>query len=241
MIFPDYSKSYSKDAKESRKSIAADIIVKLEELEDEMTDDPENFLIKSIPASRSGETMIYMHSSPRLQITYEVDKNKKVIYFYHFAAPEFRIKDSLFVSYSHKDVKWLEEIRKFLSGMEQEGSIRFWDDSQLIAGVPWKDELVKALETASAGVLLVSQDFLKSEFIRETELPKLLKGAEEKGKKIFWIHISPSTVFDEKPEITKFQSLLDNPRVSLEERSEVDRKRALVKISKSLRDAISVQ
>ena len=101
--------------------------------------------------------------------------------------------------------------------MEQQGTIKFWDDDQLEAGELWEDQIKEALDSAAAGVLLVSQDFLASKFINEKELPKLLDAAQDKGKKIFWIHLSPSTVFDTHEEITRYQSLLKNPLVSLEE------------------------
>jgi hypothetical protein len=90
------------------------------------------------------------------------------------------------------------------------------------------------LDSAIAGVLLVSQDFLVSKFIKETELPRLLEGAQKEGKKIFWVPLSPSTVFESATQITKYQSLLPDPRTSLKERSEVDQEKALVEMSNLL-------
>jgi hypothetical protein len=52
----------------------------------------------------------------------------------------------------------------------------------LRAGDKWKREIEKALQRATAAVLLVSADFLASDFITDNELPPLLKNAEEQGR-----------------------------------------------------------
>ena len=50
--------------------------------------------------------------------------------------------------------------------------------------------------------------------------------------------LNPSTVFETHEEITKYQSLLKNPLISLEELEEVAQKRALVQISRALSEAV---
>ena len=240
--FPEYATKYSPDARESRRLIPPEQLIKLEEIESQMADDPINFSRLSIPASVSVDrkAYIYIHDDPRFQITYEIDEQKKILYFFHFASPVFKVRDTLFISYSHVDKEWLEKIRKFLAVLEQQGSIKFWDDNKIQAGEIWKDKINAALDAATASVLLVSQDFLTSKFITETELPKLLDAAQIKGKKIFWIHIRPSTVFDSHKEITKYQSLLANPSVALARRTEVEQEQELVSMTKSLLNAINV-
>ena len=86
-------------------------------------------------------------------------------------------------------------------------------------------------------MLLVSQDFLASKFITTYELPRLLSDAKREGKKIFWIPLSPSTVFASHREITDFQALTDDPKISLEELPMSQRKRALVQVYEKLRGA----
>ncbi len=85
----------------------------------------------------------------------------------------------------------------------------------------------------------MSQDFLASKFVTETELPRLLDDAEKQGKKIFWIHLTPSTVFDTHKEITRFQSLLEDPTTSLQELEDAERRKALVQMTKRLAEAIT--
>ena len=62
--------------------------------------------------------------------------------------------------------------------------------TQLI-GTDWKVEIEHALDGATIAVLLVSQDFLTSRFIRDFELPPLLDRAESKGLQILWLRFLP--------------------------------------------------
>jgi hypothetical protein len=87
---------------------------------------------------------------------------------------------------------------------------------------------------------LVSQDFLASKFIKEVELSILLDAAVKEGKHIYWLHLSPSTVFNTHPDITRYQSILEDPMTSLEELDEVARKRALVQLTKKLKEGAEV-
>jgi hypothetical protein len=94
-----------------------------------------------------------------------------------------------------------------------------------VKGQPWERQIQEVLDAACAGLLLVSQDFLVSNFINHFELPKLLDVAQRSGKRVFWLHLSPSTVFKTHPEITQFQSILDELTIPLDQRTPVKRKR----------------
>ena len=59
--------------------------------------------------------------------------------------------------------------------------------------------------------LVISQDFLISEFITNNELPLLLDKAASEGLKILWIAVRASTVEDSYPQITKYQAVHKEP------------------------------
>jgi mRNA-degrading endonuclease RelE of RelBE toxin-antitoxin system len=239
MDFSQYAIKYSKDALESRSAFPKDLLLTLDQIVNSLADNPNKYPERVIPASREGKSFVYMHPDPIIQVTYEVDTEKKIIYFFHFSAPALKVKKTIFVSYSHEDKEWLDKIRLYLSALEQEGLIQFWDDAQLEAGEDWQAQIGKVLESASASVLLVSQTFLSSKFIREVELPKLFELAEKEGRKIYWLPLSPSTVFDTHKDITKYQSLVPDPTKSLDELPDVQQKKVLVEVSKKISEAVT--
>src|SRR5947208_1081832 len=97
----------------------------------------------------------------------------------------------IFISYSHQDRRWLERLRVHLRPLEREGTAELWDDTRIASGSRWKDEIRQALAAAKVAVLLVSADFLASDFIATDELPPLLASAESAGVVILPVIISP--------------------------------------------------
>ncbi len=98
----------------------------------------------------------------------------------------------VFVSYSHKDQKYLERLQVHLKDLERKGIIDLWSDTKIIPGTNWREEIKRAIESATIGVLLVSADFLASQFIAEDELPPLLKVARTRGTVILPVILSKS-------------------------------------------------
>jgi len=66
-----------------------------------------------------------------------------------------------------------------------------WDDTRITPGMQWKKEIKKAIAAAKVAILLVSADFLASEFIARDELPPLLEAAKNDGALIFTVILSP--------------------------------------------------
>jgi formylglycine-generating enzyme required for sulfatase activity len=100
-------------------------------------------------------------------------------------------RQELFISYSHKDRDFLERFWIHLKPLEMLYGLQRWDDSLIQPGDCWLQEIECALGRAQAALLLVSADFLASDFIQRQELPKLFEAASTDGLKILWLPIRP--------------------------------------------------
>ena len=152
-------------------------------------------------------------------------------------APQRAESNSLFISYSHHDEHWKDELSKWLEPLEQQGLIKKWDDSEIKAGDTWRNEIEKALAEAKAAILLVSQDFLFSDFISYNELPRLLEKAAGEGLRTFWIPVSTSTITFSHPEISKYQALID-PKKPLDQLEEAERNQAFHQIYEKIKAVV---
>src|SRR4051794_36394000 len=98
-------------------------------------------------------------------------------------------RDSIFICYSHKDVRFREEFEKFArSSLEGAGlSIEMFSDQTIVSGDDWRHTISESLTHCCAAICLVSVDFLESTFIRSVELRKLLERRSREGMKVYLI------------------------------------------------------
>lgn len=113
---------------------------------------------------------------------------------------------SVFVSYSHIDKEYLSRFRVHTKPLERKGVVDIWADTEIKVGEKWKETIEQALSNAVIAVLMVSADFLASDFIVDNELPPLLEAAEKEGTKILPVIIKPCR-FAREPHLAKFQAL----------------------------------
>jgi hypothetical protein len=90
----------------------------------------------------------------------------------------------IFISYAHADEAAMKELDKFLGPLARNGEIEIWTDRKILPGQKWKEKILENLETADAVLLLVSADFLASDFIHQEEIPRALRRMEEHGKAV---------------------------------------------------------
>lgn len=120
----------------------------------------------------------------------------------------FRKRSSVFISYSHRNASWLARLQVHLKPLERACKINIWNDTRILAGAKWQEEIERALNDAAVAILLISADFLASDFISENELPPLLRAAEQGGTLILPIILSPCSYKREKG-LADFQAVND--------------------------------
>ena len=94
---------------------------------------------------------------------------------------ERKQRRKVFIAYSHQDKKYLSEFKRQLARYERKKLLDIWDDTKILAGLKWYDELRRALDITRVAILLISADFMASNFIEENILPQLLQAAESGG------------------------------------------------------------
>lgn len=112
----------------------------------------------------------------------------------------------VFISYSHKDYAHLERLNVHLKPLVKQGVVDVWDDTKIKVGNDWKREIDVALHQAAIVVLIVSADFLASDFIVDNELPPILVKAQSDGTKIYSVILKPCR-FSRDAILSKFQAL----------------------------------
>jgi hypothetical protein len=96
-----------------------------------------------------------------------------------------------FISYSHKDEEWKDRLVTHLGVLQQEGLLGVWDDRRIEVGADWYPEIEQAMQAASVAVLMVSANFLTSQFILGEEVPRLLQRRAEEGVRVFPVIVKP--------------------------------------------------
>lgn len=120
----------------------------------------------------------------------------------------------LFYSYSHKDLKLCELLEAHLKSLQRSGLIRSWYDREITAGTEWKPEIQQAMERAGIILLLLSADFMASDFIYEIELPFAMKRHESGQAVVLPVLLRPF-VYQDAP-FAKLQMLPTGARPVIE-------------------------
>lgn len=133
----------------------------------------------------------------------ELDTLPKVVH-QKYEAQDKSVREKVFVSYSHSDQSYLGDIQRHFKPFKSH--IDFWDDSRIKPGQNWKNEIRKAIAETKVAILLVSTDFLGSDFISTEELPPLLEAAEKEGAVILIVILKPC-LFEEFDNLNQFQAM----------------------------------
>jgi hypothetical protein len=81
----------------------------------------------------------------------------------------------VFISYSHQDKALCEELCKYLSMLRRQGLIRDWYDRGILPGDEWAQKISDRLNTAGLILLLISADFIASDYCYDIETKAALE------------------------------------------------------------------
>jgi hypothetical protein len=115
----------------------------------------------------------------------------------------------------------------------------FWDDTRIPPGEDWLQQIQEAMAAACVAVLLVSADFMASDFINTRELPVLLAAAKQHELKLLPVILKPSS-FDKREDTRRVQAV-NLPSEPLIEMSELDREKLWDKVARSVQEVLDEQ
>lgn len=157
--------------------------------------------------------------------------------------------ERIFVCYAHTDNespnRWFDRLRQHLGPLVLQGKIKICSDQDIGLGDDWHDHIQTNLNGARGAILLVSPAFLDSEYIRNSELPVLLKNAKNKGVRIIPVILRPCHFAEAKfkypdPKLGPHELFLSSlqvgalPEKALSEMTEGEQDRELVKVAEAL-------
>lgn len=142
-------------------------------------------------------------------------------------------REHVFISYSHKDTKFLDQLLTHLKPLERAGKLTKWSDKQIAAGSEWFSEIQESLARTKVAILLVTPNFLASDFIHQHELGPLLRQANAGGVQILWIPVRACSY--EETALKNYQALSspDKPLAQMK----AERDAAWVKICREIKKA----
>lgn len=146
------------------------------------------------------------------------------------------VRDKVFISYSRSDKEWLDKIQKMLKPLVRANTILLWNDTKIEAGQKWEQEIERALETAKVALLLVSPDFLDSDFIAEREVPRILEANQTEGVRVLCVALSHCLY--ENTKIADYQWAND-PNTPLDGLTPADQNRVLKNVCQEITKAVA--
>lgn len=114
----------------------------------------------------------------------------------------------LFFSYAHEDEPLRDELAKHLTILERQGMISAWHDREISAGTEWKGEIDRHLQSAQIILLLISSDFLASDYCYDIEMKKALERHDQREAIVIPVVLRP--VSWQGAAFAKLQALPEN-------------------------------
>jgi hypothetical protein len=98
----------------------------------------------------------------------------------------------VFCSYAHEDVGHLRKlVDVYLKPLRREQLISHWDDRQIVAGQDWQEKIDRRLEDSDLVLLLISNDFVASDYTTGVELKRAMERRQSGSARVIPILLEP--------------------------------------------------
>lgn len=97
----------------------------------------------------------------------------------------------VFYSYSHKDEKLRKRLQTHLTPANKAGLIEDWHDRMITPGTEWKGEIDKRLNSADIILLLISPDFMASDYCTDVEVKRAMERNDEETALVIPVILRP--------------------------------------------------
>ncbi len=111
----------------------------------------------------------------------------------------------IFFCYAHEDEALLKNLKTHIKPLQREELIDVWHDRDISPGTEWEKEIDKHLNTSQIILLLVSPDFMDSDYCYSVEMKRAMERHESKEVRVIPV-ILRSTLWKETP-FGKLQAL----------------------------------
>ncbi|WP_333796590.1 toll/interleukin-1 receptor domain-containing protein [Rheinheimera sp.] len=97
----------------------------------------------------------------------------------------------VFISYSHKDESFKDDLIEHMAGLTRSGAISEWNDRKILPGQDWSSEISDNLTNSQLILFLISSSFMSSEYCFNVEAQKALELHKAGKAKLIPIVIRP--------------------------------------------------
>ena len=99
---------------------------------------------------------------------------------------------SVFISYAHRDRALREELEAHLSNLRRQNVITSWYDGDISPGTDWKAQIMEHLNTDQIVLLLISADFMASDFCYSVEMVQAIARHDANQARVLPIILRPT-------------------------------------------------
>lgn len=144
-------------------------------------------------------------------------------------------KIKIFLSYAHADESFKNEIYKHLSPLKRSEKIKMWSDKELLPGSSFNDEIKEKLKQSDIIILLISADFIDSDYCYEIEMQNAIIRAEKEE-----CYVVPVIVRDCLWKDTPLKDILALPKNGKSIKGYEDMDKAYLEVAEGIKKIVDI-